>query len=44
MDECPLDSDHDNDVDGLDLALFAAGFDPGCMNAFAADFGQESIE
>ncbi|MCP4118840.1 MAG: hypothetical protein GY737_26290 [Desulfobacteraceae bacterium] len=44
LDECPLDGDHDNDVDGLDLALFAAGFDPGCMNAFAADFGRESIQ
>ncbi|MBI9088363.1 MAG: DNRLRE domain-containing protein [Desulfobacterium sp.] len=37
---CLLDNDHDNDVDGWDLALFAAGFEPGCMNAFAGAFGK----
>ena len=37
---CPTDLDEDGDVDGSDLAAFAAVFDPDCLDGFAAAYGQ----
>jgi hypothetical protein len=36
---CLPDTDTDGDVDGSDLATFAAAVDRGCMTGFAASFG-----
>ena len=37
---CKDDFDRDNDVDGSDLAVFAAGETGINLEAFAADFGR----
>ena len=37
---CPTDLDEDGDVDGSDLAAFAADFNENCIDEFAADYGQ----
>jgi len=40
LDNLKVDFDEDGDVDGSDLAEFAANFDAGLMAAFAAEFGR----
>jgi len=37
---CPTDFDEDGDIDGSDLAEFAANFIEDCLEAFAGMFGQ----
>ena len=37
---CPSDFDKDGDVDGSDLALFAADYNASCLGAFATAFGR----
>jgi hypothetical protein len=38
---CSADSEPDGDVDGIDLADFAAHFDLGCLAEFASAYGSE---
>ncbi|MBT8341439.1 MAG: DNRLRE domain-containing protein [Desulfatitalea sp.] len=37
---CMADIDFDNDVDGMDLALFVGNFEAGCLETFASAYGR----
>ncbi len=39
--ECLSDKDSDSDVDGMDLALLAVGFNSDCLEMFAGVYGNE---
>ena len=41
--DCILDHDQDGDLDGQDVAVFAASFDPACLASLAGLFGSTDV-